>query len=1450
MDFDAGLEIRGAGGGGCFPGHVHVTTPTGSTPISQLQVGDTVIAFDDQGALHAAPITAVHIHDNHPVTRYRLWGGMVLDATDNHWVLNQFNSFVAIGTLGSDDCLVDARNHLRPIISKEPLEPTTVFNLTVEGFHTFIADGIRVHNAGLGADIQGAGGGGGGKGGGGSSRTPVEAANNLFSVAFAKTLFAVSEGEIEGFPNSAAKDIYLDGTAIQRKDGTYNWKDVTLEYKSGTDAQEPIKGFTQAENTVNVSTQVSKDVGPISRTITDSDVEKVRVIIQHPSLQSINADTGDTNPTSVSYKISLSSNGGAFVTKAEPTISGKSSGQFQRAYEFDLTGSAPWDIKVERVTADSTNSLLSNSIVWQAYTEIIDEKLCYPNTALLGVRVDARQFSNIPDVTVRLRGRRVQVPNNYNPTNRTYTGTWDGTWKTAWTDNPAWIFRDLVVNPVFGVRRYLSSADVDKWSLYEISRYCDELVPNGKGGTEPRYRCNVYLQNSGSVFEVLNGLASVFRGLIYNDGGTIHVTQDRAGTPVQQFSEANVIQEVDESGRVTSPCFSYSGSSRTARKSVVLVNWDDPDQNYNSVVEYLQDDELLRKFGYNPIDLRLIGVTSRSQAVRAAKDALFANRYLTEKVSFRVAAEGLASSVGEIIQICDPGKQGQRIAGRITEVDGSTITTDAPLNLQTGTSYTITLVVPDGETTTHGDGTTTTRPALREYTVTSWKADTYSETGTLGADSVTDLIAQDGKSLVASRQVFNTVGTQDSSILTTQDGVVLGIETFGTTNTVLTLNSTVTAPVGSLWVLEWTDMNASLYRILSISETEPLTYLIEALQYNNSKYSYVDNDDPITIPKDRYLVRDVNPPTDLKAELDYRNGRVRIFANWVAPQLNGVDDAQVSEYRYQYRQKGSEQWTVATDTLYTEADVSLSQYTSGTELQFRVASRNRLGQQSSWVQVDVSAMKALPDISSSAYGASVGHVNQPDGTQLIIVNRGTMPLPERVKGYRIWAKPGNDLVGTLPGTLKAESDGYYLLSDISTAGYYTIAFHRPATYTIRVGLVSAVAGETASTYIYDTVNKDEIQPPTPTNFTVIQTTDNKKRFSWSVPKSSYGAWDKGIVSDITHFDVRYKQGNLSDTTLAKAWDIGIELYSSGVSSTQQWFETSLFDDGAWLVMIKAVDKTKWESDTAAYILVNTQSALAANVVVTGTANLSAGSTILTNAALSSVYEVQSEGGTSLLTESGTPLDQDQSGANYVRQTDIGEDAFVFWVFDNNDLESRLTLTTSASATFEHRIRSLAGLEIPVLLENDNTLTLESGTELSLESYDYSSVASTDLASTIWHPYAQGERLTADTYAVRTRIRSANSTTLAELYSVTYTLDYADITETFNDVATNGTTDTTITLTKAFHAVTGVQATLQANGGSAITVLIVSRSTTQVVLRTLNSAGNRTAGLVDLTVQGY
>jgi predicted phage tail protein len=1262
---------------------------------------------------------------------------------------------------------------------------------------------------------------------------PTEEPNNIFSVAFAKIAYVLSEGEIEGFPGEIFKNIYFESTPIQNPDGSFNYGGYSIDYRSGTDeTQTPIPGFNVVENARNVGVAVTQASGAITRTISDTDTERCRVIIGHPVLQASTITNGSITNASVRYQISVSANGGPFVIVADPTVTGRSSSGFQRAYEFDLPGIGPWSIRVTRISADSSSVYLQNQIIWQSYTEIIDEKFAYPNTAILGVRVDARQFTAIPDVSVRLRGKRIQIPSNYNPVTRSYSGFWDGTFTVAWTDNPAWIFRDIVLNKRFGVARYVPTVMIDPWYLYTISQYCDQLVNNGSGGYEPRFRCNVYLQNPGSVYQVLNALASCFRGLIHYTEGRMHLTQDRPSPPVQQFSEANTIQEVDDAGNVTSPCFDYTGVAKSARKTVVLANWDDPSQDFLNVTEYLQDDVLLERFGYNPIDLRLLGVTSRGQALRAAKHTLFTSRYETEKVRFRVAAEGLAAGVGEIIKITDPLKQGQRLGGRIYAINGNSVTLDAALSLTPGISYTLTLVLPNGETTVNADGSRTTTPRLQVVGVVSYTTIT-------GASDFRDLITQSGTTIVTQSldQIFGYVDKDDD---------------YDEGRTTVICNTLIDSQVGALWVLEWNDLTAAEYRIVSVAEVDPLIYQVEAIAHNSSKYDYLDNNLPVSIPRDRFKLQPTQAPDGVSAKLDFRNNRTQIIATWAMPQVGGANDLGTRSFLYQYRLAGSSDWSDPQSTATPGISISLPDYVYGQVYDLRVASSDRLGRQSAWVEVVVADLDALPDLSDPTYSAIVRHANQPDGTQLLIVSAGSCPVPERVNGYKIWAFPTN-VPTTIPGVKEPDSEGWYFLTDIPLTGYYTIAFHAPGDWTIRVAFTSAVFGENPADYIYDVVYRAEIVPPTPSRFTVVEgSAANNKRFSWNLPLSTYGSWDQSVVSDIAGYEVRYKQGPLVNSSPSQTWDLGVDLPSGGVPATQQWFETGLFDKGTWTVMIKAVDTTQWRSDNPAFIILNVTATPVSNAVYSESIDSLAWPGTYANAEVFVTdFDIVTQDGQQLITQDEDDQLSASTGFYSLRQVNPLIDSYYIWTFDNNFLESSLLIETAAAATYQHRIEALSGVEINLLQEDDNEIRQEDDSVLNTEQLFYTKEQVSGQAGGILHPYAPYERLTEDVYAVKTLFRSTDGVTKGELYNLDLQLDYPDIAEQIEDVAISPSElGTEVMLSKPFRAVKSVQLTLQDVGTGAVTAVVLSKSVSAVTVKCINSAGSPVSGLVDITIAGY
>ena len=501
--------------------------------------------------------------------------------------------------------------------------------------------------------IKGAGGGGGKGGGGGGGRVAQESPDSLRSIAYASVLDLVAEGEIEGLADGL-KSVYFNDTPLQNSDGSYNFTGATVTSVNGTQAQSYIQGFPAVENEIGVSTQLVK-TSNIVRQITDTDVDAVRVRVSVPRLTSQNTTNGDISGTSVSYAIDLQSNGGGYVEKSVQTISGKTTSKYERSTRIELTGSAPWDIRVRRITDDSTNSALSNDTYFESYTQIIDGKFRYPNSAIVGVRIDASQFDNIPKRSYDLKLLKVKVPSNYNPVSRIYSGIWDGTFTVAWTDNPAWCFYDLITNERYGLGSYIAEAQVDKWALYAIGQYCDELVDDGFGGTEPRFTCNLYLQTRQEAYTVINSMASIFRGMPFWASGAISVGQDSPSDPVFQYNNANVVDGD----------FVYSGSALKARHTVALVTWNDPEDLYKQKVEYVEDADAMTRYGIVQTEVIAVGCTSRGQANRVGRWILYTEKDETELVNFKVGIDGNLVRPSDVIQIADQLRAGVRRGGRI-----------------------------------------------------------------------------------------------------------------------------------------------------------------------------------------------------------------------------------------------------------------------------------------------------------------------------------------------------------------------------------------------------------------------------------------------------------------------------------------------------------------------------------------------------------------------------------------------------------------------------------------------------------------------------------------------------------------------------------------------------------------------------------------------------------------
>lgn len=529
-------------------------------------------------------------------------------------------------------------------------------------------------------------GGGGGKGGGGTSRAAVESPDSLQSVSYARVVDAISEGEIYGAFLTGLKWIKLDKTPIENADGSYNFSGVVAQWQNGTQAQPYLPGFSFVESEQQVNVEIKAAV-PVIRTISDPNANVARLTLMIPALTFQDSSTGDISGSSVQIAIDLQSNGGGYANVLNDTITGKTRSKYFRAYRVTLTGSPPWDIRVRRITADSANSNLQNQTWLASYATIIETKLRYPNTAVIGIQLDARQFNSVPRRSYLLRGLIIKVPTNYDPIARTYSGSWDGTFKLAYSNNPAWCWYDLVTNPRYGLGDYVGIAQVDKWKLYTIGQYCDETVPDGFGGFEPRFTCNIYLQTREEAYKVLNDLASIFRGMIYWGAGSVTATQDAPKDPVAMFSCANVID-----GH-----FSYSGSARSQRHTVALVRWNDPASSYAQRTEYVEDQQGLNLFGYRPTDVIAVGCTSRGQAHRVGLWLLYTERLETDTVSFTAGLDAAYLRPGDIIQIQDQNRAGLRLSGRLVANPSSTsVQIDSRITIDPGKTYTLYCTLPDG----------------------------------------------------------------------------------------------------------------------------------------------------------------------------------------------------------------------------------------------------------------------------------------------------------------------------------------------------------------------------------------------------------------------------------------------------------------------------------------------------------------------------------------------------------------------------------------------------------------------------------------------------------------------------------------------------------------------------------------------------------------------------------
>lgn len=993
-----------SGGKGCFRAGTLIQQENGkTTPIELIKVGDEILAFDELGDIHLAKVTEVHYHeDPEPLMRVKFWNGEIC-ITPNHWVLNQYEAFAEVGRMTTHDAFVDGMGHLRPIIDAKAIDKEPVWNLTVEPHHTFIANGIRVHNGGFRERFPVAGGKGGSKGGG-SSRAPIEDPDSLRSRQYARVIDLISEGEIVGLVDGM-KSVYLDDTPVMDSSGNYNFNGVSFDIRTGTQSQSYIPGFSAVEAETAVSTEIVK-AQPVVRSISNPNANAVRVTISIPRLTYQDLENGDMHGTTVQVGIDVNTNGGGWVParlttanlsfpisgttshtngnytlnatigvawegitppaydqtywwinstnyqevqycyfnvdyRLQPggawttfysgvlsgaptayysagwwdglnegttyyhaptgtgtyavdlpegpyefrvvktsgsgivsinsssgysytsvdTITGKTTSTYQRSYRIPLSGTGPWDIRVSRITDDSTASNLQNETFWASYTELVDSKLRYPNSALMALSVDAEQFSSIPKRGYEIYGLKIRVPSNYNPITRVYTGTWDGTFQTTWSDNPAWCFYDIITNTRYGLGSFIDPSQIDKWSLYSIGQYCDQAVPNGFGGYEPRFTCNLYLQTREEAYNVVNYMASIFRGMTYWAAGAIVPVQDSPQSPVALFNASNVIDGM----------FTYEGSSAKARHTVALVSWNDPADRYKQKIEYVEDEDAIKRYGIIQSEILAVGCTSRGQAHRLGKWLIYSERYETETITFKTGIDGLVLNPGDIIKVTDPTRSGERMGGRVVIATTTQVTIDNPIEIESGKTYILWSMLPDGS--------------------------------------------------VVSRGITNGIGI--TSILTVDVAFA-------------------ERPLSqSVWVLQVSTLVPETWRVIGLKEADQNTAEVTALYHREDKFAYVENNvHLIDLPTNGVGLIPEAPESGNVSDAIYFNGPnilTKLLISWKQTKT-------AYKYVVQYR-RTDENWTELAPTVGTSVDVH--NVTDGSIYAVRIYSINALGTKSS-----------------------------------------------------------------------------------------------------------------------------------------------------------------------------------------------------------------------------------------------------------------------------------------------------------------------------------------------------------------------------------------------------------------------------------------------------------------------------------------------------------------------
>ena len=709
------LETDDITGSGCFVAGTMIFTAKGIKPIEKLKKGDIVVAFDKDGTLEHGYVQKVHKHkkdeQKDSIIKLTLENDTMLEVTANHgmWQDNGETPFIEARDLRVGGFVYDQNSNPIKIIARKTTslakqaDDFCSYNLSVHPQHTYIADGIKVHN------------GGGDKGG--AQHTPVESPNTLRSRTVARIQEVISEGEVEGLVDDG-RSLFFDDTPILNQDDTPNFEDVSFFFFVGTPDQDSMPGFSavEAEQVVNVEMQPPPSAGVI-RTIPGG-TDAVRVTIQLPGgLYNTNTETGDITGHTVLIKIETRLSGGVFEEAMTDTITGKTMTTYERAYRIDAPqpydGVATWEVRCSRLSAIDAKATTKSVTYFARVTEIQEIQIAYPDTCLAGVTVDARSTGGkVPVRSYDMKGIKVKMPTNYDPITRIYTGAWTGAFKVEWTDNPAWIVYDLLTSTRYGLGDYIDETTIDKFSFYDASVYNDELVDDGDGGTEPRFTFNTQLATQEDSWKLIQAVASSMRATVL-PGTILTLLQDRPTQAVKVINNANVIEGT----------FNYTGSPLAARKTVAHVTYNEPTDRYLPRTVAEENATGIARYGYNPTDIAAFGCTSEGQARRLARWVLDTELNTAEVVTFTVALDNADLLPGDIVKIMDRDYAGLELAGRVAGGSTTVIDLDRDVILNGGETYTFSVLDADGQAIS--DRTvTTTAGTVNQITITPALLDT------------------------------------------------------------------------------------------------------------------------------------------------------------------------------------------------------------------------------------------------------------------------------------------------------------------------------------------------------------------------------------------------------------------------------------------------------------------------------------------------------------------------------------------------------------------------------------------------------------------------------------------------------------------------------------------------------------------------------------------------------